>query len=101
MSSHRDSDSRLSQRGFLIKPTVNQIMSYSSCIFNNLSHSHLFNPAKLFPTRAGHAEGRRNRRSRRGRGGGDGVVLEEVEDDDDVPVTLDEADEEDEVDDLA
>ena len=29
------------------------------------------------------------------------MVLEEVEDDDDVPVTLDEADEEDEVDDLA
>ena len=39
-------------------------------------------------------------RARRGRGGGDGVVLEEAEDDD-VPVTVDDADEEDQVDDLA
>ena len=44
---------------------------------------------------------RRNRRARRGRGGRTGVVPGEAEDDDDVPVTVDEADDEVEVDDLA
>jgi hypothetical protein len=41
------------------------------------------------------------RRGRRGCGGGQGMVLEESEDDNDVPVTVDDADEEDQVDDLA
>ena len=46
-------------------------------------------------------QGRRNRRARRGRGGRTAVVLDEAEDDDDVPVTVDEADDDVEVDDLA
>ena len=46
-------------------------------------------------------QGRRNRRARRGRRGWTGVVLEEAEDDDDVPVTVDDADDDVEVDDLA
>ena len=36
-----------------------------------------------------------------GRAGGPGVVLEEAEDHDDVPVKVDDADEDDQVDDLA
>ena len=52
------------------------------------------------PARAA-CQGRRHRRARRGRGGRTGVVLEEAEDDDDVPVTVDDADDDVEVDDLA
>ena len=44
---------------------------------------------------------RHGRRARRGRGGRTAVVLDEAEDDDDVPVTVDEADDDVEVDDLA
>ena len=51
--------------------------------------------------RQGEARQGRRRRAQRGHGGGDGVVLEEAEDDGDVPVTVDDADEEDQVDDLA
>ena len=49
----------------------------------------------------GEARHGRRRRVRRGSGGGKGVVLEEAEDHDDVPVMVDDADEEDQVDDLA
>ena len=41
---------------------------------------------------------RQCRRARHCRGGGEGVVLTEVEDHDDVPVTVDDADEEGQVD---
>ena len=47
------------------------------------------------------AQGHRNQRARHGRGGRTGIVPEEAEDDDDVPVTVDEADDEVEVGDLA
>ena len=55
-------------------------------------------PAHGLPARTAR-QGRRNRRAQRGRGGRTGIV--EAEDDDDVPVTVDEADDEVEVDDLA
>ena len=61
-----------------------------------LAHSLL-----MAPPAGAACQGRRNRRARRGRGGRTGVVLEEAEDDDDVPVTVDEADDDVEVDDLA
>ena len=54
--------------------------------------------AQLHNQAAGEA---RHARRRRGRGGREGVVLEEAEDHDNVPVTVDDADEEDQVDDLA
>ena len=43
----------------------------------------------------------RRRCARHGRGGGPGVVLEEAEDHDDVPAKVDDADEDDQVDDIA
>ena len=43
----------------------------------------------------------RRRCARHGRGVGPGVVLEEAEDQDDVPEKVDDADEDDQVDDLA
>ena len=55
----------------------------------------------MAPPAGAACQGRRNRRARRGRGGRTGVVLEEAEDDDNVPVTVDEADDDVEVDDLA
>ena len=55
----------------------------------------------MAPPAGAACQGRRNRRARRGRGGRTGVVLEEAEDDDDVPLTVDEADDDVEVDDLA
>ena len=50
---------------------------------------------------AGKARHERRRFARRGRGGRPGVMLEEAEDHDDVPVKVDDADEDDQVDDLA
>ena len=50
---------------------------------------------------AGEARHERRRCARHGRGGGPGVVLEEVEDHDDVPAKVDDADEDDQVDDIA
>jgi hypothetical protein len=49
---------------------------------------------------AGEVRHERCRCTRRGRGGGPGVVLGEAEDHDDVPVKVDDADEDDQVDDL-
>jgi hypothetical protein len=43
----------------------------------------------------------RRRCARHGRGGGPGVVLEETEHHDDMPVKVDDADEDDQVDDIA
>ena len=43
----------------------------------------------------------RRRCARHGRGGGPGVVLEEAEDHNDVPAKVDDADEDDQVDDMA
>ena len=57
-------------------------------------------PAHGLPARTARQR-RRDRRARRGRGVRTGIVPEEAEDDDDVPVTVDEADDEVEVDDLA
>lgn len=50
---------------------------------------------------AGEARHERRRCARHGRGGGPGVVLEEEEDHGDVPAKVDDADEADQVDDLA
>ena len=56
--------------------------------------------ARLHGEAAGGACQERRRRAPCGHGGGEGVVLEEAEEDDDVAVTVDDGDEEAQVDDL-
>jgi hypothetical protein len=60
-----------------------------------------FHPRSGLVTPAGEARHERRHCARHGRGGGPGVVLEEEEDHDDVPAKVDDADEDDQVDDLA